>query len=202
MNILITFLFISICGQLFSGVFKRITYALELIVLLFAVLFLPPVILETKGYYLWIVPGVLMGYCSFGISILITSLSFKKTWKYLSRIKNLLIFIIYRWKLGLFLLASALYEECVWRGIIQTNIQPIEIGLIATAVFFTIRHNDALAGNTMHVLDFFCFSLLLGVFYWLWHSLIFISAIHYIRNMGVLYYHSMERILYSSALTA
>lgn len=135
--------------------------------------------------------GIFIGNIFLPMGVCLT-VSFKKAIEYFSHIGNIFKFYKYNPHEFILHLKTAFFEEFVWRVTLQGLIGQSYIIVVVIAFFFTIRHNELLKRNYKMVLDFFCFSLFLGFSYLFFKNFIFIVAVHFIRNMGILHFREIN----------
>lgn len=82
-------------------------------------------------------------------------------------------------------LKTSVVEELVWRVVFQTvliSAVGLPIGILITAVSFSLLHRHRTSGLTIKFAEIFLFSLLLGALFALTRDLAAIITIHAIRN--------------------
>lgn len=89
------------------------------------------------------------------------------------------------------LAGRAVYEEAFWRGTLQVIFGNGIPAVIIVAIAFTLRHVYLYYGRrtltVLLILEFFIFSVVLGVIYQLSNRIMVVIAIHYARNMLVVF---------------
>ncbi|MER2490611.1 CPBP family glutamic-type intramembrane protease [Catenovulum sediminis] len=84
-------------------------------------------------------------------------------------------------------LATAIYEEIIWRGIFliaMSNIAGASLSVIVSSVFFVVWHKSQLI-SWRHVTEMFLFSIVQCVLYFIFENIFLIITIHFIRNIFV-----------------
>jgi membrane protease YdiL (CAAX protease family) len=92
----------------------------------------------------------------------------------------------------------AITEEIIYRAAAQeTLVAVLESpwgGIIITAVLFSVVHAHFFRNAFSQSFEFVLFAILLGVLYWLTGSLIFVIAIHAIRNIEIAYLEFLGKL--------
>lgn len=120
-------LFISLLITLIYRKLWGMVFCLELILFVIAMFFRFKLIFSggnvflLKGLYF----GILAGHLAFFLSILITTRSFNKAYKYGSSISSILSFYVFNKKITIRHLINAIFEESIWRATLQPLFLPL-----------------------------------------------------------------------------
>ncbi len=92
----------------------------------------------------------------------------------------------------------AVTEEVIYRvaaqGALIALLGNSWAGIAVTAVVFSVVHAHFFRNSLTQSVEFVMFALLLGVLYWLTGSLIFVIAIHAIRNIEIAYLEFLGKL--------
>lgn len=92
----------------------------------------------------------------------------------------------------------AITEEIIYRAAAQETLVSVLgnpwAGIAITAVLFSVVHAHFFRNAFSQSFEFILFAVLLGVLYWLTGSLIFVIAIHAIRNIEIAYLEFLGKI--------
>ncbi|MFO7973985.1 MAG: CPBP family intramembrane glutamic endopeptidase [Candidatus Hydrogenedentota bacterium] len=92
----------------------------------------------------------------------------------------------------------AITEEIIYRAAAQQSVIALLgnpwAGIALTAVLFSIVHAHFFRNSFSQSFEFVLFGVLLGVLYWVTQSLIFVIAIHAIRNIEIAYLEFLGKL--------
>ncbi len=92
----------------------------------------------------------------------------------------------------------AFTEEIIYRVALQGSLILVLgnpwAGILCAAVLFSVVHAHFFRNTFAQSLEFVVFAVLLGVLYWLTESLIFVVAIHAIRNIEIAYLEYLGKL--------
>ncbi|HQE84626.1 MAG TPA: CPBP family intramembrane metalloprotease, partial [Candidatus Hydrogenedentes bacterium] len=92
----------------------------------------------------------------------------------------------------------AITEEIIYRATAQSSFVSLLghawAGIVLTAVLFSVVHAHFFRNSFSQSLEFVLFAVLIGVLYWSTGSLIFVIAIHAIRNIEIAYIEFLGKL--------
>lgn len=149
--------------------------------------------------------GLAAGHLIFGLSLLMTHLSWRDATSHFFDLSSLWNFTVESPVVLTRFLGVALGEEVIWRAVAQpVVIQELSrflpdgaataAGILAVAVAFVIVHKHFFE-NSLHVsLEFACFAVVLGVLYFWTASLALVIAIHALRDIEIAYIEYLMKV--------
>lgn len=129
----------------------------------------------------------------FFFCLLINRFSFREAVKYTFPISAILSFYRKNRKLVLHYSLTSLREELFWRATIQYLLSNSAFGISITALFFTLIHIQKLNTTLIEIAEFMIFSFILGITFWKYENLYFVTIIHMIRNVNLSYYYKKRK---------
>ncbi len=137
--------------------------------------------------------GFSVGYFIFFLSLCIVTSDLEDSVHFIKQsFKNIIFFVINNPFLALRRLFTCLIEEMFWRviliNLLSKNITKSDIiAAIIVSICFTIDHfpNKREKINFREWFDLFIFSLILGICYIVTKDIIFITLVHFLRNINI-----------------
>jgi membrane protease YdiL (CAAX protease family) len=135
-----------------------------------------------------IILGLFLGHNLVIMSLCIVRLSLQPVQWTLRLIPDLLATYATRVDVVIRYLLVAIYEECLWRGTIQSRLGTSPGAIILTSVLFTLAHlNKRRTVCLAELIDLFLFSAILGCLFAGFNALYLVILVHLIRNVDLSY---------------
>lgn len=137
--------------------------------------------------------GLLIGHFGFLFSLFLTTFSLSLTFCLMVPGRRFLSFLAAHPMSVAKYLLIAFVEEVVWRSYGQDSLGNGWFAVVVIAVSFTITHTPRLKLNPIKLIEFLIFSMMLGILYHQFGSILLVMGIHATRNIGVIYYRQQVR---------
>ena len=151
--------------------------------------------------------GLIGGHLVFGITLLIIYRSVEDTYTVLSDVRSLFSFLAdHPYILSRFIFVGV-SEEVIYRAAAQpividavtstawfTHTTSAVIGIVIVAVLFSLVHKHFFENSLIVSIEFFAFALLLGVLYYITHSLILVILIHTLRDIEICFLEYVVKV--------
>lgn len=151
--------------------------------------------------YLWspfdLSLGILLGHGLFFLSLLLTHRRAGDVWRVFISLREILQFMVRVPAFSVRMVGLCFVEELVYRVTGQSiliRLLPYEwMAILLTAVAFSLMHGHFFRSGWGSALEFFLFSLLIGMIYAFTLSIALVVMIHFVRNLESSYldYHAM-----------
>lgn len=132
--------------------------------------------------------GAILGAGFLVFALYITKFSARTAAQQIRSLQNVPSYIITKKYNALHHLILVVKEELFWRASIQYLLGNTYLSVSVTALWFTAIHfdleNKAIA--IMDYLELFLFSLALGFLFYIFDNIYVVTAVHFVRNIGIL----------------
>jgi membrane protease YdiL (CAAX protease family) len=147
---------------------------------------------------LTIAAGLLLGHVIFVLSLLLVHRSARDAREVLLGLRTIWEFVIESPLILSRYVGVAVTEEVIYRAAAQrtlcTYLRSSWAGIVIVAVLFSVVHAHFFRNTFSQSLEFVVFAVLLGVLYWHFESLIFVIAVHAIRNIEIAYLEFLGKL--------
>jgi membrane protease YdiL (CAAX protease family) len=147
---------------------------------------------------LTITAGLVLGHVIFVLSLLVVHRSARDAREVLLGVRSIWDFAIESPLVLSRYVGVAVTEEVIYRAAAQQTLNAYLgapwAGIVIVAVLFSVVHAHFFRNTFSQSLEFVVFAVLLGVLYWRFESLLFVIAIHAIRNIEIAYLEFLGKL--------
>lgn len=141
--------------------------------------------------------GILIGHLLYTLGLILTSWNLQMV-SHLISFLNILKFCFLSPLILSRTFTGAVIEEVIYRGFFQAILadyfKSYLIGILIVAIGFSLVHKHIFKSSLLQSVEFFVFSIVLGVLYYFTYDLGLVTMVHFWRNMSTNYLDYLEKI--------
>ncbi len=178
--------------------FSKLLGVLQFIIFLISLFYLFTFTIFPRNFLFfpsWL-PGIVLGHILYTLGLIITTGNLLM-WKHIASFGDIIKFCFLSPLILGRTFAGAVLEEIIYRGCFQTIFirylnNPL-LGIMIVAFGFLLVHKHIFDSTMTQNIEFFVFSIILGIIYYYTDDLGLVSMIHFFRNMSTSYLDFVEK---------